>query len=337
MSLSTEHLPHRRRGSILIAVLAIVFLATVMVYRFIEEAVQELQYRGQVQQNPSLHKVAYSALEVTLGVLHELRTIDGRLIGPAQGWGDPLDYAQWSPPRGYDVSVQILDESGKIGLNTLDKERLRLLFELMGVEFRDIERLADSFLDWQDGDDLPRLSGAESDTYERYDPPYRAANRPIQTWEELRKIEGFNELFFDDHGRPNRFHDMFTSSVSLYHDRRINLHAANPLVLEYIARLEGFDPRPLRDYLDGRDGIRSTADDRLLLDFDSGYYRPPGNGGQNVAAITASMLRVRVWCRRGDAETYLEVYVQTRENDTAPQDQHLPFVVHSQLRNLRIL
>lgn len=327
----------RRGGSVLIAVLAVVFLGTVLVYRFVDETVQELQYRGQVQENPELQRVAYSALETVLGVLHEIRELDGRLMSPVQGWDDPLGYADWRPPSGYEILVQIEDESGKIGLNTLDEERLDLLLELIGLDYRDAETFIDSFLDWQDADDLPRLSGAESDTYERENPPYRAANRPIQSWAELSKIEGVRDLLFDDDGRPNQYHNAFTSSVSLFDNNRINLHAANPLVLEYIARIEGFEARPLREHLDGRDGIRGTEDDRMLQDFDSGYYRPPEGPGQAVGRLASSLLRIRLWCKRGDAEFYVEILAETGVVQTEAADQHLPFAIRAQTRNLRIL
>jgi len=342
VSLSTDSIRRgdpaaKERGSILIAVLAITFLSTVMLFQFVEEAVQELQYRGQIQNDPDMEAVAYSALEVTLGVLHEFRTIDEKLVAPGQGWGNPLQYAQWEPPEGYSVQVAFDDESSKIALSSLDENKLSLLFELMGFDFRDSEMLTDTLLDWQDEDDKPRINGAEIDTYTRYEPPYRPPNRQIQSWDELKKVDGFRELFFDETMTPNSNFERFTSNVSLLHDQKINLNHARPLTMEYVARLENFDPRALQDYLDGRNRISQSGDNPILFDYNSGYYSPPEEEGVSVATITASLLRIRVWCRRGDAELLIDTLIHTSESDTSSEDRHIPFTIHSQSKNLKIL
>ncbi len=336
MSLSIEDLPNRSRGSVLIGVLAVIFLSTVMLYQFVEEAVQELQYRGQLSDDPELRMAAYSGLEVALGVLHEFRILDGKLIAPAQGWGQPLEYAGWRPPDGYDVRVTVVDESAKLSLQSLDEELLPLFLEEMELDFRDSERLAETLLDWQDGDDLPRLNGAEVDTYSLNEPPYRPANKPIQNWDELRKIEGFREVFFDEKGRPNQLHDQFTSSVSLHHSDKVNLNAANSLVLRFVGRIEGFDPDLLQDYLLGRDGIPDTGDDGILFQEGASYYNSPEGESPSLGATEATVLRLDLVSSRGDAELLLSALVSTDAAAGGGEDQHLPFRILRLSENLKI-
>lgn len=336
MYLSTKY-NHRQTGSILIAVLAIIFLSTVMLYQFVEEAVQELQYRGQQIDDPDLRATAYSALELSLGVLHEFRTLDGKLVAPVQGWGDPLEYANWSPPSGYGVEVSIFDESAKIPLSALDEELLPILFEEMELDFRDSILLTEMLLDWQDEDDLPRLNGAEVDTYSQYNPPYRPANRDLQSWEELARIEGFHSLFFQESGQPNALFDQFTSSVSLLNRDKININSANRLVLEFIGRIEGFDPRFLDDYLRGRDGIRGTDDDQILFREENEMYSPPESGVPSLAQTEATLLHLEVLCHRGDAELLLTVLVSTGGNSGGGRDGKIPFTIQRLSENLKIL
>lgn len=57
--------------------------------------------------------------------------------------------------------------------------------------------LAANLIDWMDPDDL-RLSGGPEDAYyQEQDPPYRAANRPLLSVDELRLIEGFDGLLVE--------------------------------------------------------------------------------------------------------------------------------------------
>lgn len=335
-SLFTDDPRYRVRGSVLIGVLAVIFLSTVMLYRFVEEAVQELQYRGQLSEDPDLRATGYSGLEVALGVLHEFRTLDGKLVAPAQGWARPLEYADWSPPDGYEVEVTIVDESAKLPLDALDEELLPLFLEEMELDFRDSERLAESLLDWQDGDDLARLNGAEVDTYSLMQPPYRPSNKPLQSWDELRKIEGFQEVFFDELGRPNQLHEQFTSSISIHHSDKVNLNSANSLVLRFIGRIEGFDPDLLQDFLLGRDGISGTEDDQILFQDGASYYSPPEDNARSLGTTEATVLRLDVLCRRGDAELLLSALVDTVAAPTGGTDQHLPFNILRLSENMKI-
>ncbi len=322
----------QHRGSVLVAVLAILFLATAMIFRFVDEAVQELHYRGQVQEDPELEQTAYSAFESVLAVLHEFKTIDGKIVAPAQGWSDPLDYAGIDLPEGYSVDVWFIDETGKLSINELNEDRLPLFFEELGLDFSQSNALTDTLLDWIDADDLARLNGAEADVYQRYEPAYRAANRRIQTWDEFRLIEGFRELFFDETGAPNAYFERWTASVSLYHDKPVNINTANGLVLSFVSRIEGFDPRLVEDHLAGDDGIPGTADDNILFNADNGYYKPPEDERIRLGGMEASILNIKLWCRRGASEILIDALVDLSGN----AGEGLPFRIVSLSENQRI-
>ena len=64
------------------------------------------------------------------------------------------------------VTYKIIDENGKISINSADKDTLIKLLEYSGVEDK-IERstISDSILDWIDADKNHRLNGAEDDYY----------------------------------------------------------------------------------------------------------------------------------------------------------------------------
>lgn len=288
-----------------------------------------------------LRENAYHLMEITFGVLDEIRTFESGLYSPAQGWDDPLYYAGIDPgtlpphllsgnippadnpdatdpetdgerpaslldelladdtanetpapsdiplarnarpgpeiltasgetlaplslPPGISAQITITDESGKLSLTATTEARWKLFFETMGFESSEVNILTDSLLDWMDSDDRARTYGAESETYRQRDPPYDAANRPLRDFQELRLIQGFDTLFFDEQGIPNQHFLTFTRCVSLHHTDEPNLNTAPPLILQTLAEEQGFEWERLDTFLAGDDRIRGTADDPIL-------------------------------------------------------------------------
>jgi general secretion pathway protein K len=90
-------------------------------------------------------------------------------------------------------TVSIVDESGKININTLTDASAIILKNLLtnsGVGAAEADIIVDSILDWKDADDLTRLNGAESDYYMSLPNPYKAKNANFDTLEELLLVRG---------------------------------------------------------------------------------------------------------------------------------------------------
>ena len=83
----------KRRGSILVFILAIIVLLSVLCMRLMQETVQELRHVSQFHKRDDLRMHAYSALDLAFGVLKEFKEIETTLYAPGQGWGDPLNYS----------------------------------------------------------------------------------------------------------------------------------------------------------------------------------------------------------------------------------------------------
>lgn len=89
--------------------------------------------------------------------------------------------------------VRIMDETGKISLNSLTDSSGIILKNLLinqGVTPENADIIVDSILDWKDGDDLHRLNGAESDYYMSLPNPYKARDANFETLEELILVRG---------------------------------------------------------------------------------------------------------------------------------------------------
>jgi len=102
-------------------------------------------------------------------------------------------------------TVRIMDESGKLDINTLNDSSAIILKNLLissGVKSEDADIIADSVLDWKDADDLRRLNGAESDYYMSLPNPYKAKNADFDTVEELLLVKGMTpEILFGTEGK----------------------------------------------------------------------------------------------------------------------------------------
>ena len=242
--------PARREvaGSVIVLVLVTVLLAAFLLTRFVERAGTELLADARAGTRERLRGEAYSALEVTLAVLADVRAIDNGLHSPAQGWDRPLEYADYTPGEGRTVEVSFEDESGKISLPKASADTLATLLESFGLEQSDAEKVTDALLVWIRTDHEPATLEAGADTYERASLPHHPAQRPLRSFGELAAIKFVREAFFDEQGQPNQLLHEFESSVSLFSFDRSNLNAS-PLSVMTAAGLDSGQIDGLKDYV----------------------------------------------------------------------------------------
>lgn len=94
-------------------------------------------------------------------------------------------------------SGEIQDLERKININLADQRMLERALALAGANAADISVIVNSILDWIDRDNATRVSGAESDFYQRNRLPYQAKNGPIDDISELLMVRGVTpELFW---------------------------------------------------------------------------------------------------------------------------------------------
>src|SRR3954463_5314056 len=93
------------RGSVLVIVMITLIFTTFALVAFIEKASGDLLVEARAAQAARLRSEAYSALETTLAVLEDFRQVGRGLRSPAEGWGDPLTFAAWTPKEGRTVDI----------------------------------------------------------------------------------------------------------------------------------------------------------------------------------------------------------------------------------------
>lgn len=120
-------------------------------------------------------------------------------------WAQPVDFLPIE--QGF-LSGRVLDQQGLFNLNNLgvrDPETFRqyvLQFERLLAALPDVDPfiakpLAQAIRDWVDTDQEPEVpDGSEDTDYLILDPPYRAANRPMQSVTELLAVKGMSKELY---------------------------------------------------------------------------------------------------------------------------------------------
>lgn len=228
----------RRRGSVLLIILVTLVFATAALLLFIEKAGTDLIVEIREADAARLRLEAYSALETSLAVLEDFREVCEGLHSPAEGWGNPLEFAGYEPQEGHTVEVTLEDESAKLPLPNVKPNVIVSLFQQWGLTPIDAERVADSLLVWIRKDFTPTGIGASTaQDYEALPLPFAPPQRSLRSFSELAAIEGVRTVFFDEvTGRPNELHRRFVETFSLYQYEapNINGNRLEPLVAQEI-------------------------------------------------------------------------------------------------------
>jgi general secretion pathway protein K len=199
-------------------------------------------------------------------------------------------------------SVTIRDLERKWNINAADEPVLRRALTVVGVGAADASTIVDSILDWEDANDDPRMSGAESDFYRTKNPPYFAKNGWVDDLAELLLVNGVTpEIYWGPNAPahaelvthlaggaagagsayPVGLADLFTP-ISM---GRINLNTASAAVLQV---LPGVDENIAANIIRARagpDGVEGTEDDTPIQSPAALATVVPGLGPQAAAAL----------------------------------------------------
>lgn len=190
------------------------FLATYLFYR------SEVEW-ALVSQQQQIARCRTMGWEILRSELALFAGDDSPADSPEDSWyhGGRTDMER----DGFRISALIEDEGAKLNLNTLDQKDLSLLTS--GQSGTEIS--FDSLLDWRDGDDEPRPSGAELDYYQDLAKGYRTRNGFFSTVEELNQVKGGTALY-----------KMLADQVTVY--GRLNPNAIRPETFGELLKTLGF-------------------------------------------------------------------------------------------------
>jgi general secretion pathway protein K len=301
----------RRRGSVLLIVLVTLVFAAAALTLFIEKADTDLLVDIRAADAARLRLEAYSALETTIGVLEDFRIVNNGLHSPAEGWGNPLEFAGYEPlEQGNTVEVALEDESAKLSLASVKPEVLTELFKYWQVPQDQAEQLTDALMGWMKKDyvatstNAPRVEDYEA-TPQPFDPPLR----PLRSFAELMAIEGVvRSSFFDGVGQPNDLHRRFTETFSLYRFKtpNINGNKLEPLLAQSI--YDDQQQQRINEYLTGA-GTYQTQGPGFFKSTRTIAAVAGGESAKLGYGTTVAALRITVTVRHGLASFQLSAVI----------------------------
>lgn len=199
---------------------------------------------------------------------------------------------QWEQ-NGAKIKVVMMDESGKIDINTSSDALLMGLLLSIGVDAAKAAQLLDAILDWRDVDTLPRPNGAESEAYQAAGLKYEPANAPFEAVEQLQQVLGMTPAIYF----------RLAPLVTIYsHQPGINTLVAPRGVL---LAIPGVDPAQVDAYI-------AQRNDSLA----NGQIPPPFSpGAAFMSAATDSVVNVHAEVRMPDGAVFVRDAVARRTGD----------------------
>lgn len=182
-----------KRGFALVITLIVTALLVAITVEFIHEVYVETSLRH------SYADAQQASLLASAGVSGAVKLIETTLTGQNytslnDPWAGPLQIEDETGK----LYVTVTEESGKLDLNsmvfpngTLNETYCgiaRRLFSGLGLPTDALAAVSD----WIDSDDAPRNMGAETPFYREKENPYAAKNAPLESYEELRMVAGFD-------------------------------------------------------------------------------------------------------------------------------------------------
>ena len=220
----------RERGVILALVMILALLLSVSMISFTRRAVVDTMIVHNRDAAARASALARSGVRLATAILLEdmaAKQLQGfeedevRLATPGNTqddlWSQVKDF-ELGDPDGGSLRIEIQDGGSLLNLNAvvpytgedepLDQDAEPFLRDLLtkvidempiepGEKLYDPEELAQNLIDWMDVNDTRISGGSEDDYYLGQDPPYRPANGPLLSVEEVGLVEGFDMRLVD--------------------------------------------------------------------------------------------------------------------------------------------
>ncbi|MBU0482372.1 MAG: general secretion pathway protein GspK [Proteobacteria bacterium] len=215
--------PTGNTGFVLLVVIVVMLLISFLALQLIFQVRTELKIAGNRAAHFSERMLAEGGVSLALFRLNAKLDLDTEeLLGGPFSFGKIYESVF---PAGK-IEYYAVSESGKIDLNSGSMVPLMLFLEHLGLDEDERAVVADSLLDWRDGDDLYRVNGAERDYYEELPRPYVPRNAKIEDPGEFFLIRGTERLrgMFDPY-------EVFTTHGA---QGKINFNSLTPAMLDFL-------------------------------------------------------------------------------------------------------
>lgn len=293
----------RQRGVALITALLVVAIATILAVQLTGRQHFDIRRTQNVLEHDRARSFALAAEDWARQILTENRAEGSRAVDHLnEFWAQEI----MPPPfEGVRLLIRIEDLQGRLNINNLTSAggsdvpaqiaRFRRLLQL----HQQNPGIIPAVLDWIDpGVEVRIPDGAGDDYYTRLDPPYRSANRPMQSVTELRLVRGVDDELY---------RLLAPSLTALPEAVPINVNTASASVLRTVA--DELGEAEAKALLEARpDDGHETVED---------FLRHNALAGRDIdeasLSVTSNWFRVRVEVRLGNTRLRSESLVHRGE------------------------
>ena len=203
------------RGVVLLVVLVFALLLTSTVATFLHRATLDMMIVRNRDARARADALARGGLRLAQGLILADRMAQGEedlAVNNSSSLWAQVSGREIATKDGGTLQISIEDSGSRLNLNAvighdeddqLSNQTQPLLEGLLekvieemplppGEKVYDVSDLTESLIDYVDPDDVGLRGGSEDSYYQLQDPPYRAANRPLLSIDELRRVEGFD-------------------------------------------------------------------------------------------------------------------------------------------------
>lgn len=306
--LSLQRVLATERGVALVMVLWVLTLMTLIVTEFAYSMRVEALSAKNFKDEAKAHQLARAGVNLALAELMRDYTLvfldkDGNTSFARRQGGSlakrtsnrSLEFA------GGNIEYTIIDESGKVSLNSASRETMASLLRSTGVTGMDKDVIADSILDWRDEGHEYHLNGAEDEYYLSLQEPYGAKDGPFDTVAELMLVKGVTPMiFYGKNHLPIEYEKEAVNSLNEYSginryltvkgDGKVNLNTAGEPVLEAVLG-------------------KGKAQEVLARRKTEGYYEQPIYGG----AVTSNIFTIEAKGKMNNIESKIIVIAERNQ------------------------
>ncbi len=215
-------MPSQQNGFALVIVLFITAVLVTVVVEFIYGVYISTTRAGNFKDMQRAGVLVQSSVEMAEELLQRLLEQRPYMTMDEDGWFFTMG------EKGAIIEVRVVDEASKLSLevvfpatgedNTRIKGEYTRLIEILQLE----KELVDTLADWIDGDDEPRMYGAEDiDYYSRLPYPYSPKNGRLDTVDEILLVKGYT---------PDVYREI-SPYVTVYTDGLVNINTAPAKVI----------------------------------------------------------------------------------------------------------
>lgn len=323
----TRLLPKRRAGMALLTVMFFILLAVSGIATFLRRATLDAMLVRNRDFAARSEALARGGIRLATALLLQDRFDESEIDFRAETRHDlwaRVGATTLTLADGGELQLHIEDAGARLNLNSLVENGTirhelaegfltelldRVIQEIPGSDEEqsyDAEELARNLLDYLDEDDVRITGGLEDDYYQRQEPAYRAANRPLLSVDELALVEGFGPSLVEAL-RP------YVSVYPLTGADGINPNTAAPWVLALLYHGTTSDYRladgdTVRDILELREAGDTLCESSegsqcvFIGDAIEGEIFPP-------PTFQTDVFRVEAIARYGDAQRTVTAWI----------------------------